>query len=144
MTIDGEVTAEIGQGFLVLLGVADGDDETACDLLTTKIPKLRIFEDADGKMNLGLSEVDGEILVVSNFTLYADCRKGNRPDYFGAAKPDVAIPLYERFVANLRATLGDDKVKTGEFGADMKLSLLNDGPVTLVIDHEQLAAPKKR
>nr|MBQ4317891.1 D-tyrosyl-tRNA(Tyr) deacylase [Clostridia bacterium] len=143
VTIDGEVKASIGRGFLILLGVADGDDEAACDVLSAKIPKLRVFEDDAGKMNLSLDDIGGEVLIVSNFTLCADCRRGNRPDFFGAARPDSAIPLYERFVENIRGAIGSDKVGTGEFGADMKLALTNDGPVTLVIDHEQLTAPKK-
>jgi len=143
VTIDGNVTASIGKGFLILVGVADGDDEAACDVLSAKIPKLRVFEDDGGKMNLSLTDINGEALIVSNFTLCADCRRGNRPDFFGAAKPDSAIPLYERFVSNIRAAIGNDKVQTGEFGADMKIALVNDGPVTISIDHEQLTAPKK-
>lgn len=142
VTIDGQKTAEIGAGFLILLGVAEGDDENACDLLGKKIPKLRVFTDSEDKMNLSLDDIGGEVLVVSNFTLCADCRRGNRPDFFGAARPEAAIPLYERFVAHMRTALGDARVKTGSFGADMKLALINDGPITLVIDHEQLSAPK--
>jgi len=142
VTIDGEVTAKIGEGFLILLGIADGDDEAACDVLGTKIPKLRVFTDENDKMNLSLADINGEILVVSNFTLCADCRRGNRPDFFGAAKPDAAIPLYERFVGLMRTALGSERVQTGTFGADMKIALVNDGPITLVIDHEQLTAPK--
>jgi len=119
-----------------------GDDEAACDVLGTKIPKLRVFTDENDKMNLSLADINGEILVVSNFTLCADCRRGNRPDFFGAAKPDAAIPLYERFVGLMRTALGSERVQTGTFGADMKIALVNDGPITLVIDHEQLTAPK--
>jgi len=144
VTIDGAVTASVGRGFLILLGVAEGDDAAACDVLSAKTAKLRVFEDDGGKMNLSLADIDGEVLVVSNFTLCADCRRGNRPDFFGAARPDEAIPLYERFVENLRNTVGAEKVRTGEFGADMKLNLINDGPVTLVIDHTQLTAPKNK
>ena len=142
VAINGNITASIGQGFLILVGVADGDDGAACDVLSAKIPKLRVFEDDGGKMNLSLADIDGEALIVSNFTLCADCRRGNRPDFFGAAKPDAAIPLYERFVGLMRTALGSERVQTGTFGADMKIALVNDGPITLVIDHEQLTAPK--
>ena len=130
--IDGEVVGAIGPGFLVLLGVKPGDDQRAIDFLAEKIANLRIFPDDDGKMNRSLLEVGGAVLVVSQFTLYGDCRKGRRPSFIDAAPPDVAEPLYERFVARMRE-LGL-KVETGRFAADMNVSLTNDGPVTLIVD----------
>lgn len=123
---------EIGTGMLVLLGVTHDDTPAAAKRLAGKISRLRIFTDENGKMNLALSAVKGELLVVSQFTLFADVRSGNRPGYSQAARPETAIPLYESFVAELRA-LGFT-VATGEFGADMQVTLVNDGPVTLIID----------
>ena len=144
VVIDGVKTAGIGPGILVLLGVKDGDTEAECDVIAAKLPKLRIFSDADDKMNLSVADIGGEILVVSNFTLCAETRRGNRPDFFPAARPEVAEPLYERAVASLRSVLGEARVKTGVFGADMKLELLNDGPVTLILDSAELTAPKNK
>ncbi|MFD3002523.1 D-aminoacyl-tRNA deacylase [Pontibacter toksunensis] len=133
VVIENEAKGEIGHGLLLLAGFC-GDD-TAEDLkwMAGKVAQLRIFGDAEGKMNLSVQDVQGDILVISQFTLYANTKKGNRPSYINAAPPAVAIPLYERFVALLEEALGK-KVQTGEFGADMKVSLLNDGPVTIVID----------
>ena len=131
VTIDGEKVAEIGQGYLVLLGVTHGDTEAAADKIADKLVKLRIFEDENGKTNKSIEDIHGSIIVVSQFTLYADTDHGNRPGFSGAARPELAIPLYERFVADLRAELGPDRVGTGRFGADMKVRLLNDGPFTV-------------
>lgn len=129
--IDGEVVSSIGKGYLVLFGVAAGDSEERVGHLAGKVLKLRIFEDEDGKTNKSITDVGGSIIVVSQFTLYADTEHGNRPGFSGAARPDVAIPVYERFVAELKAALGDDRVGTGRFGADMKVRLVNDGPFTV-------------
>ena len=137
VTIDGQIKGKIGQGFLILLGVTHEDTEAQAVKLADKLTGLRIFEDENGKMNQGLESVDGQILVVSQFTLYGNCRKGRRPDFLAAARPEVAIPLYEKFVQLIR-----DKgihVETGEFGAEMLVESVNDGPVTLVVDTDQLA-----
>ncbi len=141
VVIDGVETARIGKGLLVLLGVSTEDTEEDSRLLSEKIPKLRIFEDEEGKMNLSLADVAGEVLVVSNFTLLAAYRKGNRPDYMNAARPETAIPLYEGFLRQMREKV--PVVREGVFGADMKLSLTNDGPVTIVMDSNVLKQPKK-
>ncbi|HEU4718021.1 MAG TPA: D-aminoacyl-tRNA deacylase [Bacteroidia bacterium] len=133
VTIDGEVRSSIGNGLLVLLGIEDADTAEDIRWLTQKIVNLRIFGDAEGVMNLAVKEVNGDILVVSQFTLHASTKKGNRPSYIRAAKPPVAIPLYENFVKQLETDLGK-KVMTGEFGADMKVELVNDGPVTIWMD----------
>ena len=135
VTIDGEVRGAIGRGFLVLLGIVDGDGKEDIDWLVGKITKMRIFPDAEDKMNLSLDDVDGELLVVSQFTLHASTKKGNRPSFIKAARPEVAIPLYEQFVLAAEDTLGKP-CERGEFGADMKVSLTNDGPVTIVIDSQ--------
>ena len=131
VTIDGEVVAEIGKGYLVLFGVTNGDTEAMADKLASRVVKLRIFEDENGKTNKSIEDVAGSVIVVSQFTLYADTDHGNRPGFSNAARPDLAIPLYERFVADLRAALGPERVGTGRFGADMKVRLLNDGPFTV-------------
>ena len=133
VTIDGEVVAEIGRGYLVLFGVTHGDTEAMADKLASRVVKLRIFEDENGKTNKSIEDVVGSVIVVSQFTLYADTDHGNRPGFSAAARPDLAIPLYERFVADLRAALGPERVGTGRFGADMKVRLLNDGPFTVVL-----------
>ena len=134
--VDGQETGSIGQGFLILLGVSDTDDESLADRMADKICKLRIFEDENGKTNRSLQDVDGEILVVSQFTLYADCRKGNRPSFTDAGAPDHADRLYEYFMERCRMHV--EKVANGEFGADMKVDLLNDGPFTLMLDSKDL------
>ena len=136
VSIEGKINGECSHGLMILLGVAKGDTELDAKLLATKISKLRIFCDENGKMNLSVKDVDGEVLVVSQFTLLANYKKGNRPDYFGAAEPQAAIPLYEYFVELMRAEV--KHVDTGVFGADMKVSILNDGPVTIVMDSNQL------
>lgn len=133
VTVEGRTTGQIGPGLLVLAGCAPTDDEAALTWMTRKLVNLRIFSDDNGQMNRSVLDVGGQVLVVSQFTLLADARKGNRPSYTGAAPPTVAEPLYERFVALVAAALGQP-VPTGIFGADMQVSLLNDGPVTIVLD----------
>lgn len=137
VTVDEQKISEIGQGLLVLLGVAEGDTERDADALAKKIANLRIFSDSEDKMNLNLLTIDGELLVVSQFTLCADCRRGRRPDFFGAAKPDEANRLYLYFCDRIKSE-GIKTVKTGEFGADMQVELLNDGPVTILLDSGEL------
>ena len=131
VTIDGEKVAEIRQGYLVLLGVAHADTEKAADEIADRIVKLRIFEDENGKINRSVEDVRGSVIVVSQFTLYADTSHGRRPGFSDAARPEVANPLYERVVAKLRELLGAERVGTGRFGADMKVRLLNDGPFSV-------------
>lgn len=133
VTIDSNIVAEIRKGLLVLVGIEDADVQEDIVWLTSKIANLRIFEDENGIMNLSVKECDGDIIVVSQFTLHASTKKGNRPSYIKAAKPDIAIPRYENFVFQLEQELGK-KIQTGKFGADMKVLLLNDGPVTIIID----------
>lgn len=135
--VDGNTVGKIGNGFLILLGVADGDTEKEADALSAKVATLRVFTDENDKMNLSLADIDGEVLVISNFTLYADCSHGRRPNFMNAAKPDIAEPLYEYFCEKM-ADNGVRKVEKGIFGADMKVSLLNDGPVTIDIDTRDL------
>ena len=131
--IDGNIKGQIEVGFLVLLGITHTDTQEDVAWLSKKIIGLRVFSDAEGKMNLDLQAIEGNILLISQFTLHASTKKGNRPSFIEAARPDVAIPLYEKMIAQLSQDLGK-KIKTGEFGADMKVSLVNDGPVTIVID----------
>ena len=131
VTIDGERVAEIGRGYLVLLGVTHTDTEASADKIAARIPVLRLFTDANGHMNLSLEDIKGSVIVVSQFTLYADTAHGRRPGFSAAARPELAEPLYERVVARLREQLGAERVGTGRFGADMKVELLNDGPVSV-------------
>lgn len=131
--IEGKLKAEIGEGVMILLGVEDADNQEDVEWLSRKIVNMRIFKDEDGVMNKSLLEVNGDALVISQFTLHASTKKGNRPSYIKAAKPDIAIPLYEAFKKQLANDLGKD-IGSGEFGADMKVSLVNDGPVTIIID----------
>lgn len=133
VTIDGRVKSAIGKGLLVLLGIEEVDGAEDIEWLSGKIARLRVFNDDHGVMNLSVQEVQGDIIVVSQFTLHASTKKGNRPSYIRAARPEMAIPLYEAFVKRLSADLGKP-VLTGDFGADMKVTLCNDGPVTIVID----------
>lgn len=133
VTVDGQAVSSIGYGLLVLLGIEDADGKEDIDWLSQKIVNLRIFNDDDGVMNRSVLDVGGEIIVVSQFTLHALTKKGNRPSYIKASKPEVAIPMYESFVQKIEQDLGK-KVGTGIFGADMKVELLNDGPVTITID----------
>ena len=131
--IEGGIAGKIGQGLMLLLGIEEADTFDEIEWLCSKIVKLRIFNDSHGKMNLSISDILGDILLISQFTLYASTKKGNRPSYIKAAKPEVAIPLYEGFMMELEKQLGK-KVQQGEFGAMMKVSLINDGPVTIIID----------
>lgn len=136
VTIDGKTVGSIGKGFLVLLGVAPEDTEAQAKRLADKICNLRVFEDEAGKMNLNLAAVGGEVLVVSQFTLYANCKKGNRPSFVKAAGPDIAIPMYERFMELVREH--GFHVEHGEFGAMMEVSSVNNGPVTIIMDTDEL------
>ncbi|AHJ98734.1 D-aminoacyl-tRNA deacylase [Hymenobacter swuensis] len=136
VTVEGRITGQIGPGLLVLAGFAPDDDAARLDWMARKLVQMRIFSDEEGKMNRSVQDVGGEVLVVSQFTLLADARKGNRPSYTGAAPPPVAIPLYEQFVQLVSDLLGR-AVATGEFGADMQVELLNDGPVTIVLDSSE-------
>lgn len=131
--IDGKINGQISKGLLILLGIEDTDTDEDIQWLSSKIVNMRIFDDVDGVMNLSVKDTGGEILLISQFTLHASTKKGNRPSYIKASKPDVAIPLYEKMIAQLTADLGKT-IATGIFGADMKVELLNDGPVTIVVD----------
>lgn len=136
VTIDGEISGKIGKGYLVLIGVADTDTKEIADKMIRKMIGLRIFEDKQGKTNLSLADVDGGLLLVSQFTLYANCKRGNRPSFIEAGKPDMANEMYEHIIGKCRESV--DEVQTGEFGADMKVQLLNDGPFTILLDSDQL------
>jgi D-tyrosyl-tRNA(Tyr) deacylase len=133
VSIEGKIKSSIGKGLLVLVGIEEADTDEDVQWLSQKIVNLRIFADAEGVMNLSVKEIDGEILVISQFTLHAATKKGNRPSYIKAAKPDIAIPIYEKFVKQIENDLGK-KIGTGEFGADMQVELINDGPVTIWMD----------
>ena len=134
--VDDKVTGEIGKGFLVFIGVADTDTEEIADKMVKKLIGLRIFEDEEGKTNMSLSQVQGSLLLISQFTLYADCKKGNRPSFIKAGKPDMASEMYEYIIAKCKESV--EKVERGVFGADMKISLLNDGPFTIVLDSDEI------
>lgn len=136
VTIDGSVVGEIGKGYLVLIGIADTDTEAIADKLVSKLIGLRIFEDENGKTNLSLADVGGELLLVSQFTLYANCKKGNRPSFIEAGKPDMAEKMYEYIIGKCAET--GVRVQTGSFGADMKVRLLNDGPFTIILDSKEI------
>lgn len=136
VTVDGEALGKIGHGLLVLVGVADSDDKKIADKMIDKMTKLRIFDDAEGKTNLSASDVNGAFLIISQFTLYADCKKGNRPSFTKAGKPELANELYEYMVSEVRKK--GFQTEHGAFGADMKVSLLNDGPFTIVLDSEEI------
>ena len=133
VTIAEQLHSAIGQGMMILVGIEDADGDEDIAFLTKKVVNMRIFDDANGVMNRSILDIDGEILVVSQFTLHASTKKGNRPSYIKAAKPDISVPLYEKFCSELSLALGKP-VKTGVFGADMKCSLINDGPVTIFMD----------
>ena len=133
VVIENKIVASIEKGLLVLVGIEDADTQEDIDWLVAKIAKIRIFGDENNVMNLSVQDIDGDIIVVSQFTLHAGTKKGNRPSYIKASKPEIAIPLYENFVRKLELEIGK-KVQTGEFGADMKVSLINDGPVTIIMD----------
>lgn len=142
VTIDERETRSIGRGFLILLAVTHDDTEAQAVKLADKLCSLRLFEDADGKINLTLDEVGGEIMIVSQFTLYGNCRKGRRPEFLSAARPEIAVPMYEKFVDICREK--GYHVETGKFGAHMEVESLNDGPFTLIVDSADLDAPKKQ
>ena len=137
VTVDGNVIGKIGQGFMVLIGVSDEDTKETTDKMVKKLLGLRIFEDEKGKTNLDIYTVGGSLLLISQFTLYADCKHGNRPSFIKAGKPDMANEMYEYIIAKCREQV--ETVETGEFGADMKVELLNDGPFTILLDSDQLA-----
>ena len=137
VTVDGTVIGKIGQGFMVLIGVSDEDTKEIADKMVKKLLGLRIFEDENGKTNLDIHTVGGSLLLISQFTLYADCKHGNRPSFIRAGKPDMANEMYEYIIAKCREQV--EIVETGEFGADMKVELLNDGPFTILLDSDQLA-----
>ena len=135
--IDGQSVGRIDHGFLLLVGITDGDTQVQADLIAKKVAQLRVFEDAEGKMNLAIKDINGAILSISQFTLYADCKKGNRPSFIRAAQPETAAPLYDYFNQTLRSQY-DLLVETGRFGADMKVDFINDGPVTILLDSDEL------
>ena len=137
VTVDGNVIGKIGQGFMVLIGVSDEDTKETADKMVKKLLGLRNFEDENGKTNLDIHTVGGSLLLISQFTLYADCKHGNRPSFIKAGKPDMANEMYEYIIAKCREQV--ETVETGEFGADMKVELLNDGPFTILLDSDQLA-----
>ncbi len=137
VTVDGNVIGKIGQGFMVLIGVSDEDTKETADKMVKKLLGLRIFEDENGKTNLDIHTVGGSLLLISQFTLYADCKHGNRPSFIKAGKPEMANEMYEYIIAKCREQV--EIVETGEFGADMKVELLNDGPFTILLDSDQLA-----
>lgn len=132
LKIDGEEYSQIGKGLIVFVGVTHDDTEREAEILADKIVKLRIFEDENGKMNLSVKDVGGELHIISQFTLYADCHHGNRPSFTGAAKPEIAIPLYEKLIAECQKA--GVKVATGSFGADMKINYVNDGPISILLE----------
>ena len=136
VTVDNKVVGKINKGFLVLIGVTHEDTKETADIMVKKILNLRVFQDENDKMNLALKDVNGELLLVSQFTLYADCKKGNRPSFINAANPDYANELYEYVIKQCKEN--NNNVQTGVFGADMKIELLNDGPVTIILDSENL------
>ena len=136
VTIDGKVSGEIGKGFVVLIGIGEDDTKEIADKLLHKLLNMRIFEDENGKTNLAIKDVSGELLMISQFTLYANCKKGNRPSFVKAGKPDMAEPMYEYIIEKCREQI--ENTQKGQFGADMKVELLNDGPVTIVLDSHEL------
>ena len=135
--IDGELSGEISRGLLVLIGISNEDTREIADKMIKKLINMRIFDDENGKTNLDLGSVDGELLLISQFTLYADCRRGNRPSFVNAGAPDMAEEIYDYIVADIKAKM-DAKVETGVFGADMKVSLVNDGPFTIILDSKEI------
>lgn len=135
--IDGTVVGEIGKGYMVLIGISDTDTKEIADKMVEKMLKLRIFEDSEGKTNLSLNDVNGELLLISQFTLYADCKKGNRPSFIKAGKPDFASSMYDYIIEKCK-TVNGLKVEKGKFGSDMKVELINDGPFTIVLDSEEM------
>ena len=138
VTIDGKINGQIGKGFVLLLGVANTDTKEIADKMIEKVSRLRIFEDENGKTNLSIDQVEGEVLIISQFTLYADCKKGNRPSFIGAGAPDFANEMYEYVLSRCRELFKN--TESGIFGADMKVSLVNDGPFTIVLDSDYIAS----
>ena len=136
VTVDGNVIGKIGKGFMVLIGVEDNDTKAIADKMISKLIGLRVFQDENDKMNLSLKDVDGELLLISQFTLYADCKKGNRPSFIKAGKPDMANEMYQYIIEECKKQI--PVVEQGEFGADMKVELLNDGPVTIILDSAEI------
>lgn len=136
VTIEGKVKSAIGKGFMILVGIGNDDGQEDIEYLTKKIVNLRVFDDEEGVMNRSILDINGDILLISQFTLMASTKKGNRPSYIRAARPEVSVPLYEAMIKSIEAALGKE-IGTGEFGADMKVELLNDGPVTIIIDSKQ-------
>lgn len=134
VAIDGVIRERIGKGYVILLGIREGDEERDAVYLADKCSSLRVFEDENGKMNLSLTDVGGSVLVISQFTLYADAQKGNRPSFIRAARPETAQPLYELFVRRMKNSLGEDRVRTGVFGAMMDVTIVNEGPVTIILE----------
>lgn len=131
---DENYKSEIGKGMVILLGIKTGDSENDINFVADKCSNLRIFEDAEGKMNISIKEINGEVLIISQFTLYGETAKGNRPSFIEAARPEEAIPLYEKFISRMKINLGTDKIKSGIFGAMMTVKIINDGPVTLIVE----------
>lgn len=129
--------AEISKGMVILLGIKDDDTEEDLIFVADKCSNLRIFEDENDKMNLSLKSINGEVLIISQFTLYGDAQKGNRPSFTEAARPEIAVPLYEKFIERMKMNLGDDRIKTGKFGAMMKVKIFNDGPVTIMVESKK-------
>jgi len=129
--------SEIGKGMVILLGIKSDDSELETNFVADKCSGLRIFEDENEKMNLSLKDIDGEVLIISQFTLYGDAQKGNRPSFLEAARPEVAIPLYEKFIKRMKMNLGDEKIKTGIFGEMMQVKIMNDGPVTIIVESKK-------
>jgi D-tyrosyl-tRNA(Tyr) deacylase len=140
VTVDGKVLGKIGTGFMVLIGVEEADTIAIADKMISKLVNMRIFQDENDKMNLSLKDVDGGLLLISQFTLYADCKKGNRPSFTGAGGPDMASKMYDYIIAECKKEI--DVVEQGEFGADMKVELLNDGPVTIILDSKDIMPNK--
>lgn len=136
--VDGNITGEIEKGYCVLIGISQTDNEDVADKMIKKMVNLRIFEDLDGKTNISLADVNGELLLISQFTLYANCKKGNRPSFIEAGNPDRANELYEYIINQCKAVVGEKKVQKGIFGEDMKISLTNDGPFTIILDSDSL------
>jgi len=136
--IEGRIHGEIGDGFVVLIGVTKDDTEEIADKMVRKMMNLRIFSDSDGKTNLNIDAVEGKVLLISQFTLYADCKHGNRPSFTNAGGPEMAEALYEYIISISKEALGEDRVETGSFGADMKVKLVNDGPFTIVLDSDEI------
>ena len=134
VSINNKETSEIGKGLLIFVGIVNSDTNADIEWLSGKISRLRIFDDENGIMNLSINEIDGQAMVISQFTLHAKTKKGNRPSYIHAAKPEISLPLYNKFVQQLSVDLNSKDIKTGEFGANMQISLINDGPVTIIID----------